>query len=203
MKKMIGLLIAAAVLVFFVVDSGFYNMAATEKHWQITERAIAWMRDRSVETRANDLQVPALEGESMLLSGAEHYHAMCTICHLAPGLKPTELALGLYPQAPKFFEYAPVEDQNDKLARTKRYFWVIKNGLKMTAMPAWGVSHDDDSIWAMAAFALEMSAMSPEQYQEIVRAAKQQAHQHDHQEQEHEHQEPHEHQEHQGHSHDH
>jgi len=31
-------------------------------------------------------------------------------------------------------------------------FWVIKHGIKMSAMPAWGRSHDDAAIWEMVAF---------------------------------------------------
>jgi hypothetical protein len=31
-------------------------------------------------------------------------------------------------------------------------FWVIKNGVKMTAMPAFGKTQDDQTIWKLAAF---------------------------------------------------
>lgn len=103
---------------------------------------------------------------------------MCTACHLAPGLKPTELSLGLYPQAPKFFERTPSKDPDEKLERARAYFWVIKNGLKMTAMPAWGLSHDDDSIWAMTAFVLELNAMTPEQYRQIIQTTQNNSHGH-------------------------
>ena len=50
----------------------------------------------------------------------------------------------------------------------------------MTAMPAWGLSHGDDSIWAMAAFILAMGQMTPEQYQELVHSAENHTHTHDH-----------------------
>ena len=181
MKKIIGFLVTSAILVFITLSSGAYNMAATEKHWAITEKIIAWVRNNSIEARAKEQQVPAMDNEWIRLQGAEHYSAMCTICHLAPGMQPTELSLGLYPQAPKFFERAPIKDQTEKLERAKAYFWVIKNGLKMTAMPAWGLSHDDDSIWAIAAFVLELNAMTPEQYRQIIQTAQDNSHDHAHQ----------------------
>lgn len=183
MKQIIGLLIfltASFMAVLIALDSGAYNMAATEKHWIITEKIITWVRDRSIEARAKDQQVPALDSEQMRLQGAEHYNAMCTICHLAPGMQPTELSLGLYPQAPKFFERPPSKDQAEKLERAKAYFWVIKNGLKMTAMPAWGLTHDDDSIWGMVAFIFDLGLMTPEQYREVVQTAKAQMQDHSH-----------------------
>ena len=183
MKQIVGIFIcltASIIATFLVLDSGMYNMAATEKHWTVTEKIIAWVRDSSIEARAKDQQVPALDNEQMRLQGAEHYNAMCTICHLAPGMKPTELSLGLYPQAPKFFERLPSKDPVERQKHAKSYFWVIKNGLKMTAMPAWGLTHDDDSIWAMVAFILDLGTMTPEQYLHVMQSAKVQIQDHSH-----------------------
>ncbi|MDO9312678.1 MAG: cytochrome c, partial [Nitrosomonas sp.] len=138
------------------------------------------VRESSIEARAKHLEVPPLDDAEVLLKGAVHYNAMCTTCHLAPGLKPTELSIGLYPQAPIFHQRESVNDPAKKLEHIREYFWVIKNGLKMTAMPAWGLSHDDDSIWGMAAFVVKMSHMTPKQYEDLVSSAKDHSHDHDH-----------------------
>lgn len=179
MKKILGLLSVSLILVIIAVGSGAYNIAATEKHWDITEKMIAWVRDSSVEARSRDLKTPSLDDKNLLSQGAEHYQAMCTICHLAPGAEPTELSMGLYPKAPIFHQREPIMDQEKKLDRAKAYFWVIKNGLKMTAMPAWGLSHDDNDIWGMTAFVLKMGNMTPEQYAELVNPTKDHAHESD------------------------
>ena len=50
-------------------------------------------------------------------------------------------------------------------------FWVIKHGIKMSAMPAWGSSHDDPTIWSMVAFLRKLPELSPEQYKSIVAKA--------------------------------
>ncbi|MDE2389339.1 MAG: cytochrome c [Betaproteobacteria bacterium] len=180
MKMILSLFSVLLVLVIIALGSGAYNMAATEKHWAVTEKIIEWVRESSIEARARNLEVPSLDDKERLLKGAVHYDSMCPACHLAPGLKPTELSTGLYPQPPIFHQRQPVIDPAEKQARAREYFWVIKNGLKMTAMPAWGLSHDDDSIWAMTAFILEMGRMTPEQYQKLVHSAKDHAHTHDH-----------------------
>ncbi len=180
MKTILSLILASLILAFIALGSGAYNMAATDKHWGITEKIIEWVRESSIEARAKHLEVPPLDDAEVLLKGAEHYNAMCTTCHLAPGLKPTELSIGLYPQAPVFHQRESVDDPVKKLEHIRAYFWVIKNGLKMTAMPAWGLSHDDDSIWAMAAFVLKMSHMTPEQYENLISSAKDHSHDHDH-----------------------
>ncbi|WP_292992802.1 cytochrome c [Nitrosomonas sp.] len=180
MKTILSLILASLILAFIALGSGAYNMAATDKHWGITEKIIEWIRESSIEARAKNLEVPPLDNAELLLIGAVHYNAMCTTCHLAPGLKPTELSIGLYPQAPVFHQRESVDDPIKKLEHIREYFWVIKNGLKMTAMPAWGLSHDDDSIWAMAAFVLKMNHMTPEQYENLINSAKDHSHDHEH-----------------------
>lgn len=172
MKKIISLLLLLLILIVIIIGFGAYNIAATEKHWEITERIIAWVRDSSIKVRSKDLEVPSLDNKNLLLQGAEHYHAMCTICHLAPGIEPTELSIGLYPQAPSFHRREPIIDQEKKLDLARAYFWVIKNGLKMSAMPAWGLTHNDNAIWGMAAFTLKMSNMTPDQYEAIVNSTR-------------------------------
>jgi mono/diheme cytochrome c family protein len=85
-----------------------------------------------------------LDAQTRIHSGAEHYAQMCAACHLTPGMRSTELRQGLYPQPPDLAKLG--------IADPAKAFWVIKHGVKMTAMPAWGVSHGDDAIWDMVAF---------------------------------------------------
>ena len=46
-------------------------------------------------------------------------------------------------------------------------FWVTKNGIKMTGMPAWGKTHSDKKIWAMVAFMKKLPDMSAEEYKKM------------------------------------
>jgi len=50
-------------------------------------------------------------------------------------------------------------------------FWTIKHGIKMSAMPAWGFSHDDATIWSMVAFVQKLPGMTPAEYKAIVAKA--------------------------------
>jgi len=48
---------------------------------------------------------------------------------------------------------------------------VVKHGLKMTGMPAWGITHDDELLWDIVAFLRKLPELTPEQYKALVESA--------------------------------
>jgi hypothetical protein len=115
--------------------------------------------------------VPSLEDPKLVADGAKHYVDMCIDCHLAPGIKQAEIRVGLYPAPPNLSEHID--------AGPAEMFWVIKHGIKMSAMPAWGKTHDDQSIWSIVAFLQRLPELTPEQYQVLVGSSGE-AHHHSH-----------------------
>jgi mono/diheme cytochrome c family protein len=118
------------------------------------------VRDRSIAVRIKDVQVPPLDDPELVADGAEHYAAMCVDCHLAPGDEQSEMREGLYPQPPDLTKHVD--------AGAAEKFWIIKHGIKMSAMPAWGKTHDDRSIWSLVAFLQRLPELTPEQYRGLV-----------------------------------
>jgi len=133
-----------------------YNVAADVPHWGVTTRALAAIRDHSIATRARDVAVPDLADPALIALGAEHYAAMCTGCHLAPGMLNNEMRQGLNPTPPDL-----AQRRNRHPAET---FWIIKHGIRMTGMPAWGVTHDDESIWGLVAFLQQLPTLDAAGY---------------------------------------
>lgn len=43
-------------------------------------------------------------------------------------------------------------------------YWIVKHGIKMTGMPAFGPSHDEETLRGIVAFVKELPAMTPERY---------------------------------------
>jgi mono/diheme cytochrome c family protein len=52
----------------------------------------------------------------------------------------------------------------------KEIFWVVRNGIKMTAMPAWRFRMTDSELWDVVAFAEMLPKLSPADYQARVKA---------------------------------
>lgn len=152
----VALLVVVSLAALAVAYSGGYNVAADEPHWSLTSRVMAMIRDRSIAVRAADLTVPNLADPTLIVLGAEHYAAMCTGCHLAPGAGDNEMRQGLYPKPPNLTERrgrSPAES-----------FWIIRHGLKMSGMPAWGVTHDDESLWGLVAFLQQLPTLNAAGY---------------------------------------
>ena len=56
-------------------------------------------------------------------------------------------------------------------------FWIVKHGIRMTGMPAWGPTHDDQKIWAMVAYLQKQPKMSAEEFRQLTANAAEE-HQH-------------------------
>ncbi len=84
-------LAAAAFLSVLFIYSGSYNIGADAHHWPLTTQLIGILRDRSIIKHSEELTVPALADSTQVLKGAGQYAAMCVGCHLAPGVKDSEL----------------------------------------------------------------------------------------------------------------
>jgi mono/diheme cytochrome c family protein len=142
-----------------------YNIAANDEHWAITNQLIVALRERSIEVRAEQISVPDnLDDAALIAAAAPNYAEMCAACHLAPGAEMTELHEGLYPQPPVFYRSDAEHDAHGQ----QNNFWVIKNGIKLTGMPAWGASHTDNEIWALVAFIEQLPEMSAEEYKRLA-----------------------------------
>jgi mono/diheme cytochrome c family protein len=157
LKLLLGLavlgLLGGSLFIYF----GMFSVAADEPH----SKPFFWLMntelERSIAMRAKYIEVPSLDDPATITSGGADYNEMCTGCHLQPGVEKSELRVGMYPKPPNLTQV--------KRADPAQTFWIIKHGIKMSAMPAWGATHDDQSIWAMVAFLQQLPRLTPAQYQ--------------------------------------
>jgi len=153
-----------AVVATGLIYMGSFDVAADKPHSEPVFWLMNTVRDRSVAIRAAGIPVPSdLADAKRIASGAAQYDEMCSLCHLAPGMKRTEISRGLYPRAPELRRKSDLTPAQQ--------FWVVKHGLKMTGMPAWGVTHDDELLWDIVAFLRKLPDLSPSDYQAIVKSS--------------------------------
>jgi mono/diheme cytochrome c family protein len=161
--SLIGALLVVMGAAALAIYAGVYNIAADAPHTQPVYWLLEATTERSVAVRAKDIVVPDnLADPKRINSGAGQYAEMCAICHLAPGMKRTEISRGLYPRAPALHRHKEPAAES---------FWIVKHGIKMTGMPAWGVTHSDELLWDIVAFLQKLPELTPEQYQALVKNA--------------------------------
>jgi hypothetical protein len=164
---------ATFVLVLLLVLAGFagvyiyigaYNIGADAPHSKFVYNTLDALRERAIASYSRNIKAPPnLNDPKRIAGGAGLYSEMCTGCHLGPGLEKSEMSQGLYPPAPELArgtDHTPAQQ-----------FWIIKHGVKLSAMPAWGKTHNDQLIWDMVAFLQALPKMSPEQYRATVASA--------------------------------
>jgi mono/diheme cytochrome c family protein len=156
--------IALAAIAF--VFSGIYDVAASSPEPGLVRAVLVQAREHSIERHAAGIHPPAdLDDPRRIREGFEHYHEMCTTCHGAPGVAVSEIGQGLNPEPPE------LASSNDAGEEAASFFWIVKNGIKMTGMPAFGVTHNDDQIWSIIAFLRRMPKLTPQEYQDMARQA--------------------------------
>lgn len=140
---------------------GLFDVAATAKHSPAVQWLLHFVMQRSVTFHARELPTPNLDDRALILRGALHYAGTCAACHGAPGQLASPVAQQMTPVPPALYSARQDFDPS-------QLFWIIKNGVKLTAMPAWPAPSRDDEIWAMVAFLEQLPTLTPPAYAALV-----------------------------------
>lgn len=153
----LGVLALLGVGGLIVVYTGAYNVAATEEHTAFTRWAFDTTMHNAVEQRAAAHAPPGTVGPDRIAAGATAYRASCQHCHAGPGVERADWASGMRPRPPHLTEAATKWEPAE-------VFWLDRHGIRMSGMPAFGPTHDDEQLWNIVAFVKQLPAMTPERY---------------------------------------
>ncbi len=151
--------VGAASVVYF----GWYNVAAVAQHTLPVYKVLDTALRQAIRQRAKHIDPPPLEDPALIDRGFVHFHRKCVPCHGAPGIAPEDAGQGMLPLPTNLVESA-------RNLTAAEIFWVLKNGIKMTGMPAWQFRFGDDDLWAIVAFVKRLPDLSPRDYQAMERA---------------------------------
>jgi len=146
------------------IYSGAFDVAASTPHNAFEQSLFSTAMRRSVVAMSRSISQPPRFTDYMVKDGLGHYEDMCAGCHGGPGIERSEIGKGLNPSAPNLADAVPAWSP-------RQLFWIVKNGLKMTGMPSFGKTHDDNQVWSIVAFIEQLPGMSYEQYQEMTQQA--------------------------------
>jgi mono/diheme cytochrome c family protein len=149
--------VAMPILVFAYVKSGVFNVAAARPHSRLVEWVTHETMINSIKRRAPDVALPGEVFEAQAKRGFCEYEAHCVACHGAPALAREQWVNGLNPTPPYLLDTT----QKWKPGELE---WIVRNGIKMTGMPAWRESMTDRQITDVVAYVGVMSKMPPQTY---------------------------------------
>ena len=148
-----------------VVAFGLYNVSAQQGHWPGVSWVLHTTYRNAVKLRApSEDAVPDLSSEEMIALGAGHYDDACRFCHAAPGERQSATATSMEPPPP------PIADAVAHW-EPRHLFWIVKNGVKMSGMPAWPSEKRGDDVWPVVAFLNAVEGMDGERYRELIERA--------------------------------
>lgn len=129
----------------FLVQHGF---SARDEPTAVEAFAARRLRHLSVPRAQRDARNPVPLTPQGLDGARAHFADHCALCHGNDGKGQTTLGRNLYPKAPDM-------TQPDTQALTDgEIFYLIKNGIRLTGMPAWGqdTPEDDQQTWELVHF---------------------------------------------------
>jgi len=171
--KFIAGLIVGVLLVFAVpmalMMTGMFGMGAMNEPTKIEKEIGQWAWLTSAKKNAPTMKNP-FTTDITLDDGLDHYKDNCVTCHGAPGVEKSEIGKGLNPTAP-ILDIPIVTERTDG-----ELFWTIKNGIRMTGMPAFGPTHSDDEIWKIVQFVRHLPQLTEKERGELQEATKEEEH---------------------------
>ena len=156
--------LAAALGILATIYSGAYNVSATEQHTAPVYWALETGMLRAVQRRARGIETPPLSDPALIRRGFLLHRDACVQCHGAPGVAPHAAGQGLLPVPNNLVQTA-------REWKAAELYWVTRNGLKMTGMPAWGMRFSDEDLWAIVAFLKTLPRLTAADYQTLLRNA--------------------------------
>ncbi len=148
---------AAGLMALTVIATGYVDLAASTPHPPGWAEFLHYVFKRSVAHNSADDTPPADLAATPVAKGAMLFDAVCANCHGRPGLGQSAIALSMRPR-PQYLG-AVVGGIGDR-----DLFWVVKHGVKYSAMPAWPTQARDDEVWAIVAFLRQLPKLDAAGY---------------------------------------
>jgi mono/diheme cytochrome c family protein len=153
-----------AVLVLFIVIAMIRRGFSARAEPSALEAVMArTMRSMAVPTKAKKMRNPLPASPGSIRVGMEHFADHCATCHANNGSGDTDFGRGMYPKPPDM-RADPTQSMTDG-----EIYHTIRNGVRLTGMPAFGDSDrdDDEETWNLVHFIRHLPRLTPEEEKQM------------------------------------
>ena len=158
-----GIIVGAVALaagVYVYARFGYLDLRADRPPSTLEANIAGPVMDKSVERHAPPQTAPFPIAPENLKTGARLYRDKCADCHGSPINPDSDYGRSFSPRAPQFMKEAPDLPDNEN-------FYIIKHGVRYTAMPAWGGIMTDAEIWMVVQTLNRFQKLPPEAQEEL------------------------------------
>jgi len=166
LRMLWGALIVVLVLVAGLWISGLvpHCCGARQAPSSIESALARRLHSFSMPSDARPSKNPFASSPDILREASRHFADHCATCHANDGRGNTEMGRNLYPPAPDM-----------RLARTQQLtdgelYYIIRNGVRWTGMPAWGEPGGDDAdSWKLVLFIRHLPDINADELHDMER----------------------------------
>lgn len=143
------------------VASGVYDIGATDSHTQPVYTLLKVAGVQSIRRQARGIAAPRLDDAALVARGGACYRDKCLVCHGGPGVAQGDVGRSMQPLPGPLVDAA-------YLFNARELYWVVKNGIKMSGMPAWEYRMADADLWATVAFLQRMPGLDARRFRDAM-----------------------------------
>jgi mono/diheme cytochrome c family protein len=163
-KILTALAVLSAILIAIAVLAMLRTGVSARTGPTRPERMMArTMRHFAVPAAARSMPNPVPLTPAILAEGRAHFADHCAGCHDNDGSGATEMGQNLYPKPPDLRKEVTQRLSDGEI------FFIIKEGVRLTGMPAWGdaAGRDDQETWKLVHFIRHLTAITPQELEEM------------------------------------
>jgi mono/diheme cytochrome c family protein len=159
MRRVVGAIVVLLVLGIIAVVANvlIHGVSARGAPTRAEVVLARTMRHVAVPAKVRSLKDPIAPTPAALQEGREHFADHCAQCHGNDGRGQTEIGRNLYPRAPDMTSADTQKLSDGEL------FAIIRNGVRLTGMPAWAEDHTEADDWKLVLFIRHLPRMSKEE----------------------------------------
>jgi mono/diheme cytochrome c family protein len=140
------ILALVAVFLFAILGALFavsrMSISAMPEPGKMESRLAAKVKHILVRRGSLRITLPTTSNvQASIAEGEKLYGAECAACHGLEGSSPTDAGRWMYPRAANLTS-SEVQQYSDA-----ELFWIAKNGIRLSGMPAFGKVETDANIW--------------------------------------------------------
>ncbi len=137
-------ILAAAGVAAFVMR---FNLTALEEPGHLEISVANWGKRFLIERASRkEIPPPPENKNASIAQGDMLYGIDCSMCHGRDGRAKTDVGRWMYPRA------ADLTSSEVQRYSDRELFWTIRNGIRLSGMPAFGKVESDEHIWDLVYF---------------------------------------------------